>query len=144
MKLVTLTLFLTSAWVTGGPTPEQSSEGPVWDLQFIRTKTNQRDAYLLSLKEKARPIWDEEKRQGLILDYKVFNNLTQHDPQDWDIEVAIQFKNFAALDGFEAKERSIAGKMTGSQPAATQELGDKRVEMREIVSTKLIQEILLK
>jgi hypothetical protein len=123
MKLVTFTLFLTSVCVTGGPTQEQSSEGPVWDLQFIRTKPNQRDPYLLNLKQNARPIWDAEKRQGLILDYKVFNNLTQHDPQEWDIEVAIQFKNFAALDGFEAKERLIAGKMAGSRPAASQGSG---------------------
>jgi hypothetical protein len=143
MKLVMLTLLLTSVWVTGGHTQEPTSQGPVWDLQFIRTKPNQRDAYLLSLKQNARPIWDEEKRQGLILDYKVFNNLTQHDPQEWDIEVAIQFKNFAALDGFEAKERLIASKMAGPTPAGTQQLGDKRLEMREILSTRLIQEILL-
>lgn len=139
MKSLIVTLLLTTAWATGGPAEKQNAEGPVWDLQFIRTKPDQRDAYLASLKQNAKPVWDEEKRQGLILDYKIFNNLTQHDPQEWDIEVAVEFKNFAALDGFEAKELSIAGKMAGSQ-----ESGGKRGAMREIVSTSLIQEIVLK
>jgi hypothetical protein len=142
---VIVTLLLAGVWAPGGPPEDQNSEGPVWDLQFIRTRPNQKDAYLSSLKQNAKPIWDEEKRQGLILDYKVFNNLTQHDPQDWDIELAIQFRNFAALDGFEAKEMQIAGKQAGSEPAAaTRALGEKHVEMREIVSTKLIQEIVFK
>jgi hypothetical protein len=144
MKTAIVTILLMSIWATGGPAQEQNSEGAVWDMQFIRTKPNQRDAYLLSLKQNAKPIWEEERRQGLILDYKIFNNLTQHDPQEWDIAVAIQFKNFAALDGFEAKELSIASKRMGSASAANQEFGEKHVEMREIVSTKLIQEILLK
>jgi hypothetical protein len=144
MKAVIVTLLLTTIWAAGGPAQEQSNEGPVWDIQFIRTKPNQRDHYLSSLKQNAKPIWEEEKRQGLILDYKIFNNLTLHDPQEWDIAVAVQFKNFAAIDGFEAKELSIASKMMGSKSAATSELGEKHVEMREIVSTKLLQEIVLK
>ncbi len=145
MKVAIITLLLTGAWARGGSVEPQGTEGPVWDLQFIRTKPNQRDAYLQSLRQKAKPIWDEEKREGLILDYKVFDNLAQHDAQDWDIEVAIQYRNFAGLDGFEAKEREIAARLTGSQPAtAVQELGVAHAEMREIVATKIIQEILLK
>lgn len=144
MRSLFLTVLLAMMWMVGGRAEENTTQGPVWDIQFIRTKPNQRDAYLLSLKQKTKPIWDEEKRQGLILDYKVFNNLTQHDPQEWDIALAVQFKNFAAIDGFESKELAIAEKMLASKQAVSQEFGEKRVEMREIISTKLIQEILLK
>lgn len=145
MRNAVIALLLTSAWATEGRPEPQGTEGPVWDLQFIRTKPNQRDAYLLSLAQTSKPVWEEEKRQGLILDYKVYDNLAQHDAQDWDIEIAFEYRNFAGLDGFEAKERQIAARLNGSQPdAVIQKLGAPRVEMREIVATKIIQEIVLK
>jgi len=143
MKSLLVTLLLLSMSVGSGPAQEETSQGPVWDVQFIRTKPNQREAYLISLKQKSKPIWEEEKRQGLILDYKVFNNLTQYDPHEWDVAVAVQFKNFAALDGFEPRESAIAEKIASKQ-AATRELAGERFEMREILSTKLIQEIVWK
>lgn len=123
---------------------EQYEEGPVWDVTFVRTKPNQRENYLASLRADSKPVLDEEKRQGLILDYKIINNLTQHDAQEWDIAVAIQYKNFASMDGFEAKELAIAGKLLGSKQAADQTFGKKHSEMREIVSTKLMQELILR
>lgn len=144
MKTVIAAVLFTSLWAMGRPAQERNNEAPVWDFQFIGTKPNQRDAYLASLRQNAKPVWEEEKRQGLIVDYKIFNNLTQHDPQEWDIAVATEFKNFAALDGFEGTELLIASKIMGSKSAATQEFGDKQVAMREIVSTKLIQGILLR
>src|SRR5207245_1567571 len=62
---------------------EHYTEGPVWQVTLIRTKPNQQDAYLTSLRERSKPLLDEQKRQGLIQDYKVFLNTTQQDPQDW-------------------------------------------------------------
>jgi hypothetical protein len=123
---------------------EQYEEGPVWDVTFVRTKPNQRENYLASLRADSKPVLDEEKRQGLILDYKIINNLTQHDAQEWDIAVAIQYKNFASMDGFEAMELAIASKLLGSKQAADQTFGEKHSEMREIVSTKLMQELILR
>jgi hypothetical protein len=58
--------------------------------------------------------------------------------------VAVEFKNCAALDRFEAKELAIAETLLGSKQATVQVVGDKRVEMREIVCTKLVQELMLK
>jgi hypothetical protein len=65
-----VTLVIISVWAVGSA-HGQSNEGPVWDVQFIRTKPNRRDAYLLSLKVNTKPILEEEKRQGLNLDYKI-------------------------------------------------------------------------
>jgi hypothetical protein len=123
---------------------EQYMEGPIWDVTFVRTKPNQRDAYLTSLRENTKPVLEEEKRQGLITDYKIISNLTQHDPQEWDVAVAVQHKNFAALDGFEARELAIRDRLAGSKKAADQTFNEKHGEMREIVSTKIMQELILK
>src|SRR5207249_9464858 len=117
---------------------EHFTEGPVWQVTLIRIKPNQQDAYLTSLRERSKPLLDELKRQGLIMDYKVYFNTTKHDPQDWDLALAQEFKNFGALDGLTAKEEAIRDKILGSKQGATQ-VGEKRVEMREIVSTMVLR-----
>lgn len=122
---------------------EHYTDGPVWQVSLIRIKPNQGDAYLTSLRERSKPLLDEQKKQGMILDYKWFFNLTRHDPQDWDMALAVQYKNFAALDGFDAKAEAVRDKILGSKQTA-QQVGEKRVEMREIVSTMLLREINLR
>src|SRR5271157_5279995 len=81
---------------------EHYSEGPVWRVSLIRVKPNQMDAYLTSLRQSSKPILDEEKRQGIIVDYKVFLKETKSTPEDWDLCLAIEYKNHAALDGLSA------------------------------------------
>jgi hypothetical protein len=122
---------------------EHYTEGPVWQVTLIRVKPTQMDAYLTSLQANTKTIYDEMKKENLILDYKVFLNTTKHDPQDWDIAVGVQYKNFGALDGLTAKGETIRDKILGSKQAALQ-LGEKRVDMREIVSTMIMREVTLK
>jgi hypothetical protein len=122
---------------------EHYTEGPIWQVTLIRVKPTQFDAYLTSLRANTKTIYDEMKKEALILDYKVFLNTTKHDPQDWDIAIGVQYKNFAALDGLTAKGETVRDKILGSKQAA-QQIGEKRVEMREIVSTMLLREVTLK
>jgi len=122
---------------------EHYTEGPVWRVQLIRVKPGKMDAYLTTLRESSKPLLDEQKKQGLIMDYKVFRKETKSNPEDWDIALAVQFKNYAALDGSTAKNEAIRDKVMGGKSQA-QQVADKRLEMREIVSSELMQEILLK
>jgi hypothetical protein len=137
-------LWLSIAPAVPAVAQEQYTEGPVWDITYVRTKPDQRDAYLTSLKENTAPILEEEKKEGLILDYKILNNLTQKDPHDWDLAIAVQYKNFAALDGVEIKELEIRNKMFSSKKAAEETMVQKRVDMREVVSIGLYQELKMK
>jgi hypothetical protein len=122
---------------------EHYTEGPIWQVTLIRVKPTAMDAYLTSLRANTKSIYDEMKKENLILDYKVFLNTTKHDPQDWDIAVGVLYKNFGALDGLTAKGETIRDKVLGSKQAA-QQLGEKRVDMREIVSTMTLREVTLK
>ena len=122
---------------------EHYTEGPVWRVQLIRVKPTQMDAYLTSLRQSSKPFFDEEKRQGVIMDYKIFFKETKSNPQDWDIAVAIQYKNHAAIDGEAAKAEAIRDKVLGGKQPA-QQLAEKRGEIREIISSELLQEITLK
>ena len=122
---------------------EHYTEGPVWRVQLIRVKPTHMDDYLTSLRKSTKPLIEEEKKQGLIMDYKVFLKETKNNPDDWDICVAIEYKNFAAMDGLAAKGEAVRDKILGGK-APAQELNEKRAEIREIITSDLLQEIYLK
>jgi hypothetical protein len=122
---------------------ENYTEGPVWRVSLIRVKPNHLDEYLTSLRQASKPFVDEEKREGLITDYKIFLKETKNNPQDWDVCVAVEYKNHAALDGLDAKLEALRDKVLGGKQQA-QQLGEKREEIREIISDELLQEIYLK
>jgi len=122
---------------------ENYSEGPVWRVSLIRVKPTHVDEYLTSMRQVSKPFIEEEKRQGLIVDYKILLKETKNNPQDWDICLAVEYKNHAALDGLDAKLEAIRDKVLGGKQQAHQ-LGEKREEIREIVSDELLQEIVLK
>ncbi len=136
-------LFLLLFFALQALAQEHYTEGPVWQVTLIRIKPNQNDAYLTSLRQSSKPLLDEEKKEGMIMDYKVFLNTTKHDPQDWDMALSVEYKNFAALDGLAAKGEAVRDKILGSKQAA-QQLGEKRVDMREIVSTMILREVNLR
>lgn len=122
---------------------EHYTEGPIWRVQLIRVKPTRIDEYLTSLRLSTKPLLEEEKRQGMIMDYKVFLKETKTNPEDWDICVAIQYKNHAAMDGLAAKGEAARDKILGGKQPA-QQLSEKRAEIREIISSELLQEIFLK
>ncbi len=122
---------------------EHYTEGPVWRVSLIRVKPNQMDAYLTTLRQSSKPILDEEKRQGIIVDYKFFLKETKSNLEDWDICLAVEYKNHAALDGLSAKGEAMRDKILGGKQQG-QQLGEKRTEMREIITFDQLQEIMLK
>lgn len=140
-KLV-VAMFCVCAFAVQAVAQEHYTEGPVWRITLIKVKPNQFDNYMKSLRANTKPLFDEAKKQGVIVDYKVHLKSTTEEEEDWDIAVAVQYKNFAALDGLEAKMDAIQEKL-GGQPAA-QQTAEKRLAMREIVSSFLIREVNLK
>jgi hypothetical protein len=138
-RLVALLLLVAPALVA----QEHYTEGPVWRVTLVRVKPTQFDAYLTSLQQSTKPLLDEQKKQGMIMDYKIFLKSTKNSPEDWDIALAIEYKNHAAMDGLAAKGEAIRDKILGGK-AQGQQLTEKRVEMRETVSSELMEEIILK
>jgi hypothetical protein len=57
--------------------------------------------------------------------------------------VAIEYKNHAALDGLSAKGEAVRDKVLGGK-APAQQLTEKRAEIREIISSELLEEVFLK
>jgi hypothetical protein len=142
-KQVASVLLLVLCFALQAFAQEHYTEGPIWQVTLIRVKPTQMDAYLTSLRANTKSIYDEMKKQGAILDYKVFLNTTKHDPQDWDISIGVEYKNFGAMDGLTAKSEAIRDKVLGSKQAA-QQIGEKRQDMREIVTVMILREVNLK
>ncbi len=143
MRKYSWTLALVTLFAVQGFAQEHFTEGPVWNVTFIRVKPAQFDAYLSNLQQNAKLAYDEAKRQGVIMDYKVFLKQTKSSPQDWDIALALLYKNHAQMDGQAAKFEAIRDKVLGGKQAF-QQATEKRSEIREIVGIELVQEITLK
>jgi hypothetical protein len=122
---------------------EHYTEGPVWRVSLVRVKPTQMDAYLTSLRQSSKPVLEEQKKNGTIMDYKLFLKETKNNPEDWDVCLAIEYKNHAAMDGLAAKGEMVRDKILGGKQPA-QQLSEKRAEIRELVSSELLQEIILK
>jgi len=114
------------------------TEGGVWQITMVKTKTGMGDDYLKALAS----IFKSTKKQGIIKDYKILigDAATQ---QDYDILLMVEYPNMAALDGLRDKTDPIGAKMVGSEDQQRQ-LAVKRLEIREIMGDKTMREITLK
>ncbi len=122
---------------------ENYTEGPVWNVTTIRVKPAHMDDYLMNLRQGWKLFCNEAKRQGDIMDCRAFLKQTRSGPQDWDIALAVLYKNHAQMDGQAAKFEALRDKLFGGKQPA-QQAAEKRTEIREILTTDLLQEIMLK
>jgi hypothetical protein len=118
------------------------TEGPVWTVTMVKTKTGMTDEYLKELAKTLKGTLEEAKKQNLVLDYKILlgNPAT---PQDFNILIMVESKNMAAQDNTREKFDPIARKVVGTTDQQ-QAIQVKRLDIREIMGTKLMREITLK
>jgi len=118
------------------------TEGPVWTVTMVKTKTGMTDEYLKELAKTLKGTLEEAKKQNLVLDYKILlgNPAT---PQDFNILIMVESKNMAAQDNTREKFDPIARKLVGTTDQQ-QAIQVKRLDIREIIGTKLMREITLK
>lgn len=128
----------TTAKSTGAP----YTEGSVWTLTMIKTKAGLGDDYFRQISQSVKPVYEEEKKQKIILDYKILEGDAMG-PQDFNIIIMVEYPNMAALDGLRDKMDPIVEKVMGSQDQQ-RTTAVKRLDIREILGTKTMREITLK
>src|SRR5437899_10963120 len=126
---------------TGGSSAPYN-EGPVWTLTMINTKTGMADEYIKQITGTVKPVYDEEKKQKVILDYKILNGEAS-DPHDFNILILVEYPNWAAFDNLRDKMDPVIAKVMGSEEQR-RDLAVKRLDVREILGTKTMREITLK
>jgi hypothetical protein len=135
------TATTTTTKPAGGSTAPYN-EGPVWSLTMVKTKTGLSDEYLKQITGTVKPVYDEEKKQKVILDYKILQGQAAS-PHDFDILILVEYPNWGAFDHLRDKMDPVVSKVMGSQDQQ-RELAVKRLDIREILGTKTMQEITLK
>ena len=118
------------------------TEGPVWTVTMVKAKYGMGDEYLKGLAKTFKGALNEAKKQGLVMDYKVLLG-DAATPHDFDILLMVESKNMAALDNAREKFDPIARKVEGP-PDQQRATATKRLEIREIMGSKLMREITLK
>ena len=114
--------------------------GPIWRVNYLQIKPGLGDAFWKDFREHIKPVLEEEKKAGLITDFKAFVNPTADSPHDWDVAICVLYANWAALDQIDAKAASIVAKHYGSREAAF-EAARKRAEIREVIASRLAREV---
>ena len=134
------TTAATAAKTTGSSAPY--NEGPVWALSMIKTKTGLEDEYLKQITGTVKPVYDEAKKQKIILDYKILNGEAS-DRNDFNILILVAYPNMAAFDALRDKMDPLLAKVMGSEEQR-KDMAVKRLDIREIIGTKTMREITLK
>ncbi len=100
------------------------------------------DDYLKGLTKTLKGALEEEKKQGLVLSYKILLG-DAATPGDYNIINMVEFKDMAAFDNLREKTDPIFMKIAGGEQQL-REGAIKRAEIRDIVGTKIMREITLK
>ena len=136
-----LCIFLMS--VATAIAQDQYTEGGVTRVTLVQILPGHFNAFMDDLKNNIKPIWDAQKKAGLIENYNIFLNSTKANPDDWDLGFALSYKNFAALDGLAQKVLDLRMKQYGDK-SKEQQVVDKRVQNIRVVTSVLTREITLK
>jgi hypothetical protein len=137
-------LLCLSFWsVATAVAQDQYTEGGVTRVTLVQILPGHFNAFMDDLKTNIKPIWDAEKKAGLIEGYSIFLNSTRANPDDWDIGFTISYKNFAALDGLAQKVLDLRMSHYGDKGKEQQVL-DKRAQNGRLISSILIRDITLK
>jgi len=127
---------------SSGSSSAPYTEGPVWDITMVKTKPGLDDEYLKSIAQTFKGVMEEQKKQGIVMDYKVLLG-DAADRNDFNILLMVEFKNMAAFDGLREKTDPIMSKVMGSEDAQRQ-MAVKRLDVREILGNKTMREVTLK
>jgi len=143
MRFAVAALCLSLMSVASAVAQDQYTEGSVTRVTLVQILPGHFNAFMDDLKNNIKPIWDAEKKAGLIEDYGIFLNSTKANPDDWDVGFSLTYKNFAALDGLAQKVLDLRMKQYGDK-SKEQQVVDKRVQNVRVITSVLTRSITLK
>jgi hypothetical protein len=141
--LLLLAAILTiSTSVTRAQEDHAYTQGPVVLVSFVRTEPGMFEEYMRYLDTTYKRLFDEYKKQGLIIDYSVFQALPRG-PEDADLILTVTYKNMAAFDDLQSRTDPLVKQVFGSLPKAASSSAD-REKLRKNVGNQLVRQLILK
>lgn len=149
MKILSIAAVLCCFLMVGiAESQEHWTEGPVWGCGSYRTKDGQFDNYMKYLRSNYLPTTEEGKKQGLILDSKVFVQ-PPSSPTDWNILICTLYSSYGKARDYNAendeKWKAIAASHFKTDDEDKQdEMAATRFEMREFLGVSYVREVELR
>ncbi len=111
---------------------------PTTVTRVILAKINpgQRPAFDEDMMDNLIPIYEEEKKAGILTNYEIFNNVTTNGPNDWGVGIALTYPNYATLDNLGERADPITLKHYGSAEKR-QAAADHRNQVETVESSRL-------
>jgi hypothetical protein len=126
-------IFSTTVYADG----RNYNDGPVVEISSIRTVDGHFDDYMQWLATNWKKQEEAAKKAGLITKYQVLVAQPQG-PNDPDIYLIVEYKNWAALDGLGGKFDAVTAQVEGSIEKANQSEVD-RAKIRIVLGAKTVQ-----
>jgi hypothetical protein len=118
------------------------NDGPVINVSSIRTVDGHFDDYMHWLATTYKKQQEAAKKAGLITAYRVIV-VEARGPNDPDILLVTEFKNWAALDHLGSKFDQVSAQIEGSVEAAAKSEAE-RAKIRTVLGSRTEQEAILK
>ena len=118
------------------------NDGPVINVSSIRTVDGHFDDYMHWLATTYKKQQEAAKKAGLITSYRVIV-IEPRGPNEPDILLVTEFKDWAALDHLGSKLDQISAQIEGSTEAAAKSEVD-RAKIRTVLGSRTQQEAVLK
>lgn len=149
LTLLAILIFCSLGFVPQAQAQENYTEGPVWVINYYRTKPGKFDEYLKFLRANYAKNVARQKQAGIIVDSKVLINPTVAGPDDWDVAIAYLYSDFGRLNYNQATEdqlEKIAEDISGERNKDKRDtkLDTTRFPLRDYIRTRFLREITLK
>ena len=92
MAVLCLSLFSVLS-VAPAVAQDQYTEGVVTRVTLVQILPGHFNAFMDDVKTNIKPLFETEKKAGLIEDYSIFLNVTRANPEDWDIGFTLTYRN---------------------------------------------------
>ncbi|HEX4674893.1 MAG TPA: hypothetical protein VH209_06160 [Steroidobacteraceae bacterium] len=135
-------LLATTVATTAHADGRDYKDGPVVNVSSVRTVDGHFDDYMHWLATTWKQQEEAAKKAGLINSYEVLV-VEPRGPQDPDIYLVVEYKNWAALDGLGGKLDSISAQVEGSVDKANQS-ESARAKIRTVIGSQTMQRADLK
>jgi hypothetical protein len=142
LALVASVLAVPRAAAQAGAAPAVADSGikatsSVMRVSLYRFAEGMQQATLDDMRTHLIPIWEAMKQAGTLVGYSTMANFNPSSRDDWQLGIALTYKNYAALDSLGVRNGPITLKHYGSAAARTA-ANEARAKLRVLMSSNLI------
>jgi hypothetical protein len=116
-----------------------TTPGTVTRVILVHIKPGHADPFWADFRQHLKPIYDEEKRQGILTNYTVGTKSTAENPEDWNVVLTLTYPNWAALDNLTSRTDPITLAHYGSAANRTA-AANARVEHGTTTASFLVRD----